>query len=689
MSAPSVKPDIQGTSALGNRYLPYALAAFAVAISPISFRQSLIHRLFASNYLPHYYCYLGRAGLVWTHVVSDSLIGLAYFAISATLAYLVFKERGNIPFHWIFVAFGLFIVACGGTHLMEVVTVWKPVYVLSGGVKVFTALASVVTAALLPFAVPRVRVLVDDAKTSEQHKQWLIENERKIRAITETALDGIISADSQGRSVYFNPAAERMFGYSPSEVLGRPYLVLIADRFRAAHGTELQRFLATREAHLAGRTVDLVGRRRDGSEVPLILALSAWESNGETFLTGILRDTTDRERAERRFRVLLEGAPDAMVVVDQSGRIVLVNAQTETVFGYRREELLGQPVESLIPARFRGHHRLYREQFSGEPRVRPMGEGLQLYGLHKDGHEFPVEVSLSPLETDEGLLVSSAIRDITERRVAENRIQELNRETARQNAELITINRELESFSYSVSHDLRAPLRAIEGFSLALLEDCDHKLEPHEKEHLRRVRSATTHMSRLIDGMLNLARTSRHQLVRGKVDLSGVAREIACQLQVAEPERRVTFIIAEQLMVQGDSVLLRVMLENLLRNAWKFTSRKKEARIELGVRRDGSATVYFISDDGVGFDMKYVDKLFGPFQRLHDSTEFPGTGVGLATVQRIVSRHGGRIWAEGAVGKGATFCFVLGTETRVHGSTEVCDRQERRPQPPEAGGARS
>jgi light-regulated signal transduction histidine kinase (bacteriophytochrome) len=305
-----------------------------------------------------------------------------------------------------------------------------------------------------------------------------------------------------------------------------------------------------------------------------------------------------------------------------------------------------------------------------------MEEELQLCGLHKDGHEFPVDVSLSPLETDEGVLVSSSIRDITERRVAEKKIWELNRKTARQNMELTTINRELESFTYSVSHDLRAPLRAIDGFSMALLEDCGHKLESHEKEHLRRVRAATAHMGRLIDGLLNLARTSRHQLVRGKVDMSAVAREVACQLQVAEPDRMVTFVIATGLIVQGDPILLRVMLENLLSNAWKFTSKRSEARIEFGARSEGRDIVYFVCDDGVGFDMKYVSKLFGAFQRLHDASEFPGTGIGLASVQRIVSRHGGRIWAEGTVGKGATFCFVLSSETPALRSLDMCDEKE-------------
>jgi PAS domain S-box-containing protein len=506
-------------------------------------------------------------------------------------------------------------------------------------------------------------------------------------------------------------------------------------------------------------------------------------------LSSAIQDVAERKKAEERFKGLLQAAPDAIVIVNQEGEIVLVNSQTEKMFRYTQSELFHQKVEILLPEKFRGKHVSHRRALFGDPRVRTLSAGLELFALRKDGTEFPVEISLSPLETDEGVLVISAIRDITERKrteealrqsdeklrllvqgvkdyailmldpegrvttwsegaerikgyraeeiigehfskfylpeaVAQNRpseglkiavdqgrfeeegwrvrkdgslfwasvvitrlldktgqlrgfgkitrditerrqaekeVERQGNELARSNAGLTAANKELESFSYSVSHDLRAPLRTIDGFSHVLLEDYAEKLDDEAKAHLNRIRAATQKMGLLIDDLLNLSRLSRSEMHKEKVDISALARSVASDLEKAHPERQVELVIEEGHKTTADPGLLRVVLENLLSNAWKFTSKRKSARIEFGIMARGNGSpAYFVRDDGVGFDPTYADRLFGAFQRLHVATEFPGTGIGLATVERIIHRHGGRIWAESGVGQGATFYFTMG-----------------------------
>ena len=394
-----------------NNKLFYGSALLLILmIGPVLAWPALRALVLNSSYLPHRYCYLAQPGLVWTHVSADMLIGLAYVAISFTLAFMVYKGRRDIPFHWMFLAFGLFIVACGGTHFVETLTVWVPVYVFSAGVKIFTALASISTALILPFTVPRVLSLVQKAKVSEEMTARLLQSEEELRL---------------------------------------------------------------------------------------------------------------------------------------------------------------------------------------------------------------------------------------------------------QNAQLEAANKELEAFSYSVSHDLRAPLRSIDGFSQSLLEDCGEKLDSTDRDHLNRVRAAAGRMASLIDDLLNLSRITRSEMKRETVDLSAVAHSIVADLQKTDDKRQVQFHIQDGVTAEGDPHLFRVMLQNLLDNSWKFTSKHPTAHIEFGCKSLGNGPTYFVSDDGAGFDPSYTGRLFGAFQRLHGVTEFPGTGIGLATVQRIVHRHGGRVWAEGAVEKGATFYFAF------------------------------
>lgn len=368
-------------------------------------------------------------------------------------------------------------------------------------------------------------------------------------------------------------------------------------------------------------------------------------------------------RSELRFRSVAYSASDAIVSADAAGLILSWSQGAARMFGWTEADVLGKDLALLMPERYRTRHREGMRRFldTGERRV--IGRTVEMDGVKKDGLEFPIELSIATWKSDEGTFFSGIIRDISERKAIESEIRQLNEElearVRRRTSELEAANRELAAFSYSVSHDLRAPLQSIDGFSQALAEDYGDRLDAEGLDYLRRVRSASQRMGQLIDDMLTLSRVTRGELRKEGVDLGALAQDAALGLKRRYQDRDVSVVIEANVIAKGDARLLRIVLDNLLANAWKFTARREKARIEFGVRRDGNEPVYFVKDDGAGFDMTYAGKLFGAFQRLHSTDEFAGTGIGLATVQRIIHRHGGHVWAEGEVGKGATIFFTI------------------------------
>lgn len=360
------------------------------------------------------------------------------------------------------------------------------------------------------------------------------------------------------------------------------------------------------------------------------------------------------------FKGIMDIAADAFISIDQAQRIILFNQGAERIFGYTASEVLGQPLTMLLPEPARAAHGSHIAHFSRLPvAARQMGERGAISGRHKDGSLFPAEASISRMAIGGRMVFTAILRDVTAAREAEESIQRLNADLVQRAQQLENANRELEAFSYSVSHDLRAPLRTITGFAQVLVEDLADKLGTEGKDYLNRITEASRRMALLIDDMLSLSRLTRGPIQRQSVNLSEIACSIVEDLRKEEPERQVEVVIAEGLVARADPHLMRTVLANLLGNSWKYTGKKSSAHMEFGSVEQDGRRIFHVRDDGAGFDMAYVHKLFGAFQRLHGMKEFPGNGVGLATVQRIIHKHGGEVWAEAAVERGATFYFTL------------------------------
>lgn len=464
------------------------------------------------------------------------------------------------------------------------------------------------------------------------------------KMIAEVEDYAIILLNSKGNIQNWNKGAQKIKGYEAREVIGKNFSLFYTRQDRDSGLPEKN--LA--EARETGKGVYEGWRvRKDGNTFwGTIVITSLHNDRGEIIgFTKITRDITEKRKAEEKFHSLLDSAPDATVIVNVQGLIQMTNTQTEKLFGYTRDQLLGKPVEILIPTELRNKHVHHRADFAKSSKVRAMGVGIELNAVKKDGSMFPVEISLSPIQTEEGMLISASVRDISHRKALEN--------------ELKKTNTELEAFTYSVSHDLRAPLRGIIGFTSVLEEEYSDKLDAEAKRITTIIKDNTIKMGRLIDDLLNFSRTGRQEINKTDINTSAMVHEIVEELIDQNKAGQIKWNIRQLLPLKGDISTIRQVWINLLSNAIKYTGNRENPHIEIGSRTENGYTVCYVKDNGVGFDELYKEKLFKVFQRLHDAGDFDGTGVGLALVEKIVSKHGGRVWAEGKINEGASFYFAL------------------------------
>ncbi|MBI3784353.1 MAG: PAS domain S-box protein [Deltaproteobacteria bacterium] len=533
-----------------------------------------------------------------------------------------------------------------------------------------------------------------EQQVAERTRALVAVNER-LGLITDNMLDMLSQVNLDGIFQYVSPAHEQVLGYPPQQMLGKSV-------FDFLHPDDVGGVTAVIEATLHGASIGRLEfryRHADGHYIWLETVGKLLFDDHGTPVGAVLngRDVTERRRveeslreSEERFSSAFEFAAIGKALVAPDGRWLKVNRALCELVGYREEELLQKTFQDIThPDDLEADLAYVHQMLAGEIRTYQMEKRY----FHKSGEVLWVLLSVSLVRDSKGhpLYFISQIQDIGARKRAEADIRHLNAEleqrVLQRTAQLDAANQDLEAFSYSVSHDLRTPLRHIAGFSNMLLEDNAEQLNDSGRHCLDRIQADCQRMGQLIDDLLALSHVSCRPLCRERVDLSALARSVAAELQAANPERTVDAAFADGAIALGDPSLLRIVLENLLGNAWKYTSKHPTARIEFGLRYaecgvrpnqfassdpvnpqsaiHGPQSAFFVRDDGAGFDSALSDKLFAPFQRLHSAAAFEGTGIGLAIVARIIRRHGGQVWAEGAVGQGATFYFTLGDDESV------------------------
>jgi PAS domain S-box-containing protein len=471
--------------------------------------------------------------------------------------------------------------------------------------------------------------------------------EERFRLVVEAAPNAMLMADRNRRITMVNRTAEALFGYSREELIDQPLEMLVPERFRAGHPGLVASFFTNPKARSMGAGRDLYGLRKDGVEVPIEIGLNPMETPSGLFTLASIIDITERRGAEERFRLVVEAAPNAMLMADRNRRITMVNRNAETLFGYSRAELVGQLLEFLVPERFRAGHPGHVANFFATPKARSMGAGRDLYGLRKDGVEVPIEIGLNPIETGGGLFTLASIIDITERKRNEDQLR-------RSNAELEHMNNELDDFVHTASHDLRAPLNGVSTVAQWILRD-DSTLSAESRERLQIISGRIQRMKRLLDDIRDYARAGRAtETIGTALSAAALVADVAAMSHVPAG-----FLIRPDVSLEKVNVTrapLEQVIHNLISNAVKHHD-QQAGLVTISVHERGPWLRFSVIDDGPGVPSEYREEIFEMFRTLKPRDEVEGSGMGLALVRKIVERMGGSCGVEAAPGRGAHFWF--------------------------------
>ena len=530
-----------------------------------------------------------------------------------------------------------------------------------------------------------VTAAIRDISVRQAAEKHLVQMESRYRGLLEAAPDAMVVVNQRGEIVLVNVQAEKQFGYRRDELLSQKVKNIIPQGFAERLIADATRSTAEALAQQMGMGIELSGRRKDGSEFPIEIMLSPLESAEGILVTAAIRDISVRQAAEKhlvqmesRYRGLLEAAPDAMVVVNQRGEIVLVNVQAEKQFGYRRDELVGQKVKNIIPQGFAERLVADASRSVADALAQQIGMGIELSGRRKDGGEFPIEIMLSPLASADGILVTAAIRNISARKKSEEdnaelerRVEERTKQLGVANQVLEQSNVELKQFAYVASHDLQSPLRSISGFVQLLQLEYEGKLDKQAQDWIRRTVQSIEQMQTLIRDLLSYSRVDARSRPFTQIPFLDIVNDALTLLDssIHDSGAQVTWGPLPEIM--GDRSQLVQLVQNLIGNGLTYRG-DQPPRIHVSVERRGTEWIFSVRDNGIGIDPKYREQIFEIFKRLHDQKEYPGTGIGLAVCRRVVNRHGGKIWVESELGHGSTFRFTIPEGTEPTNAEPTC-----------------